>query len=273
MKIIIILSFIILLIGCAPKGPGNEYGSNVRPVDLQVEVNHKSMDISWKKSGNGAFSGYNIYIEKGPSSMISTPDNTKTPPFNSSIFPGDTNPDDGVEHFLAEGLENSVDYYVSVAAVYPDGSLSNFTNEIKVVCGGRGEIELAMRYNGNNDGFSFVENKYVSADATSNDLYFFSKNGVDQLGSPSRLNGFLNESKLIVLPMKGSFDEVIEMIPIQSVVPTEDLVEISEGDWVLIQSANSKYSLVKVNRFSSMGRNRTCHLLYAYSVQVNELLF
>ena len=112
-------------------------------------------------------------------------------PFNPTPFPGDTNPDDGVEHFTAEGLQNGVTYYVTIRTVYPDGTLSPPSREVGVVCNPRGEVEISIRYESEHDGYSFAGDRYVRADTDENDLYFFSKDGIDYIASPDRLDGFL----------------------------------------------------------------------------------
>ena len=209
-RIAALLLLIFTLITCGPSGSGGEYSKSVYPYDMQVDVDRNQMTISWKKHGNGAISGYNIYISDKelakdfPGSKLPSTVN----PFNASFFPGDTDPSDGIEHFLAEGLENGKKFFVSVRVVFPDRSLSKPSEEILAVCGSRGDISLVIRNQGKNDGYSFYEDKQVGADNESNDIYFFSKDGKDYIDSPSRLDSFLRNIRYSVLPYYGSWEEV-----------------------------------------------------------------
>ena len=244
-----LLPFLILLAaGCGPQQPGQETVRTVYPAGLSVEVNDASMTLSWKKMGKGPISGYNIYISREPL-VAKYPDTTiasTVETYNVTPFPGDTNPEDEIEYFDATKLDNGVKYFVSVRVVYPDRSVSKPSNEVIAVCGPRGEIELAIRFNGEHDGFSFEENQYVNADGISNDLYFFSKDGVDYLASPKRLDGFIN---------------------------VDDQVFVGVGNWVLLKCASGSYALVKVLGFSGAGADRLVRLSYAYSTLVGEIFF
>jgi hypothetical protein len=185
-------------------------------------------------------------------------------PFNHTPFPGDTDPEDAFEHFVAEGLKNGVKYNVAVRVVYPDGSLSRASNRVAAVCGPRGDITLAMRYKGNNDGFSFEQNTYIAADDLNNDLYFFSKDGIDYLASPSRLNGFLKANRFKVLPLKGELEDIKGRVPGYKDAPDEDRVAIEKDDWVLIRLPDETYTLVRVRDVYGQGEERSIRLFYAY---------
>jgi len=275
-KLVVTMAMVLLAFGCTPKQSSVEYTRTVLAVDAAVEVNHETMTVAWKKSGEGIIGGYNIYIGMEPLAA-KYPEAVADPafkPFNEEPFPGDTNPDDGVEYFVADGLENGVRYFVSVRVVYPDGSVSKPSNELEVVCGGRGKLELGVRYEGGNDGFSFEKNTYVKADATDNDLYFFSKSSADNLSSPDRLNGFLRQNKLLVLPFRGSFDEVRRELARTPISATSNSVSVKEGDWVLIQTPEKKNAVVQVLGFSGeQGDDRRVKLFYAFSPKVGEVVF
>ncbi len=266
----------LLALGCAPRQTGLEYARTVFAVDAVVEVNHETMTVAWKKSGAGAMGGYNIYISEEPlaAKHPAAQSEPSFKPFNEEPFPGDTNPDDGVEYFVAEGLENGVKYFVSVRVAYPDGSVSKPSNEVEAVCGGRGEMELEVRYKGERDGFSFESNKHVSADATDNDLYFFSKRLADMLRSPERLDGFLRPTRFLLLPFRGSFDEVRARLAQNPMTATNNSVPVVVGDWVLIQTPEKRNALVQVLGFSGeQGDDRRVKLFYAFSAVVGEAIF
>ncbi|MCP4686134.1 MAG: fibronectin type III domain-containing protein [bacterium] len=275
-KTVIAAALALMVVGCTPKQRPVEYARTVFAVEASVEVNDKTMTVAWKKSGEGMIGGYNVYISeerlaaKHPASVAKP----SFRPFNEEPFPGDTNPDDGVEYFVADGLDNGVRYYVSVRAIYPDGSVSKPSNEVEVVCGPRGEIELAVRYEGEPSGFSFERNAPVKADATDSDIYFFSKRFADILGSPERLNGFLRQTRFLVLPFGGSFDEVRKQLAQNPLRATKKSVPVKQGEWVLIQTPEQKSALVQVVGFSGeQGSDRRVTLAYAFSALVGEAVF
>ncbi len=194
-------------------------------------------------------------------------------PFNRIPFAGDTNPDDGIQHFMAEGLENGVKYYVSVRVVYPDGTLSRSSAEIPVVCGPRGEIELSFRFRSEHDGYSFAKDHYVRANALDNDLYFYTKDGIDYLGSPSRLDGFLRTNNFSTLPFRGELGEIRSQVATLGRLPFGDRIVINEGDWILMRTPEDRYALIHILGFSGQGVKRSVRLFFAYSTAAGEKLF
>jgi len=268
-------SLLVLLAGCATHRPVREAAQVCYPYDLKVEADNQQMTVIWKIECNRLMSGYNIYIseqsltDKYPDSEL--PASLK--PFNSTPFPGDTNPDDGIEHFLAEGLKNGVKYYVSVRVVNPDRILSKPSKEVITVCGPRGEIEISIRFKSDHDGFSFEKDAYVKADDIDNDLYFYSKDGTDYLASPNRLDGFLKANRFSVLPFKGDFDQVKTKLLSLDDKPTRDRVAVRQGDWVHILTSDDKHALVKVLDAKGKDERRSLKLFYAFSPLAHELLF
>lgn len=264
-----------LLVSCAPEKRLEEMPTGCYPYNASVEVNDRQMTVTWEKNCNQLMSGYFIYINEKP--LADLYPGTQLPasvkPFSQTPFPGDTDPEDGIEHFVAEGLENGVKYYVSVRVVNPDRTLSKPSNEVVAVCGPRGEIELSIRYKSDRDGFSFEKNAYVRADDIDNDLYFYSKDGADYLSSPSRLNGFLKINKLKVLPFDGEFDQVRARFSTLESQPDKDRVAVRTGDWVHILSPDGKSALVKVLSISGEGERRSLRLFYAFSPLANETIF
>jgi len=266
---------IALLDGCGPQKAPRETSDVCYPYATRVEVNDRQMTVIWKKKCNQLISGYFIYISKEPLSKrfpsMELPESVA--PFNYTPFPGDTNPNDELEHFVAKGLDNGVKYYVSVRVVYPDRTLSNPSNEVLAVCGPRGEIDLSIRYKSERDGFSFEKNAYVRADDIDNDLYFYSKDGTDYLASPNRLGGFLKANKFYILPLKGEFEQVKTKLSLFGSTPTQDRVAVNEGDWVHILTPDRKNALVKVLSISGEGEHRSVRLFYAFSPFPNEAIF
>ncbi len=265
----------ILGFGCGP--PRMEHGTkrDCIPYDLEVRVDNRAMTVMWKSECNRLISGYNIYINESPTSDV---DAAVTPgesaePYNHTVFAGDTDPSDGIEHFVAEPLENGVRYYVSVRVVFPDRSLSLPAGEETVICGPRREIELAVRYSSDQDGFSLDDNIYVRADDISNDMYFYSKDGRDYLASPDRLGGFLRANRFASLPLSGEFDSVKRLLPPITNLATTDRIAVKPGDWLLLVTPENTHALVKVLGFSGVGKGRRVRLFLAYCPAAGELLF
>ncbi|HOP08124.1 MAG TPA: hypothetical protein PLF13_12620 [candidate division Zixibacteria bacterium] len=273
MKKIIVLSILsIVSLGlwhCGPPQSAEEVSPYAAcyPYDLQTAVNDGSITVMWRSQYNRNISGYNIYISDDP--VAANYPGTDLPslikPFNHTVYAGDTDPSDSVEHFEAAGLENGKPYYVSVRIVFPDRSVSKPTKEKRVICGPQGEIELSIRYAGEHDGFSFESNTYIPAGDVDNDLYFFSKDGHDYLASPSHLDAFLSYSKLKSVGEGGDLDQVTERLPKISSRPVDDRIEVKVNQWVWIVTGEGNNALVKVLDISGSGKERRIKLFYAFT--------
>ena len=282
-RVVIAPLFLVVLAGCGPRTARQtsqvplpeEAHKAIIADDLEVDVNDKTMVLSWRRSGQGAISGYNIYVSERPLSTSHPGEyiDSDIAPFNSVPFPGDTEPEDGVEHFEATGLDNGIRYFVTVRVVYPDGSLSRPSNEMSVICGPRGEIELPIRYQASPDGYSFEHNAYTSANSPDNDLYFYSKDGYDYLASPRRLDGFINDTRLVVLPLRGSFDKVAAYAATSAPTASGDQVKIVSGDWILARCERGTSALMEVRDLRGTGEDRRVVLFFAYSAIVGEVVF
>ena len=272
-RIITAILIVAVVAGCGPK-VSEEIPSECVPKDMRVLPNSGMMTVIWKSDCRRLIGGYNIYISEEPLAKAypgqEVPSSVAA--FNLTPFPGDTNPDDGEEHFVAEGLTDGVKYYVTVRTVFPDRSLSKPSEEIVISCGARGEIELPIRYRSDNDGFSFARNDYVSSTDLANDLCFFSKDGVDYLMSPSRLDGFLKENKLALLKFRGELNAVRAKVAASGTTPAEERVAVKKGDWVHIRTNDNKNALVQVLDVSGQGDDRRIKLFVAYSSVTGELV-
>ncbi len=271
-----LIPLVILVVdGCGPKKISDETSSACQPADLRVDVNSGTMDIYWKSSCDELISGYNIYINENP--LIDKYPGTRLPdavkPFNAAPYSGDTNPDDGVEHFIAEGLENGKKYFVSVRIVKPDLTVSRPSNEVMAVCGPSGEIELPVRHRSEQDGFSFERNEYVRADALENDIYFFSDGQADYLNSPAKLSAFQKENLLVRLKLKGSLEEIRAKVRATSDEPREQKVVVRKGDWLLLRTPEGANAIIKVVEISGEGADRQIRLFFAYNPMPGEMIF
>jgi len=221
-RFFIIFTVLLYLTGCGPK-ISEETPSGCIPNDIIVKPGNKMMEIAWKNDCPSLISGYNIYISK-------TPDGKE--PFNATIFPGDTNPDDDIEHYIASGLESGVKYYVTVRTVFPNLTMSPPSEKLVTACGSRREIELFIRHKSEPDGFSFENDKYVKAGGLTNDIYFFSKDNLDYLSSPHRLDAFLRNSKFEILPYNGELNDIKSDVMLSKTEPSKDRVAVKVGEWV-----------------------------------------
>ena len=268
-KHIVTLGCLLVLAGCGPtRKIGEESRTGRVPFALKVAPDHRRAVVQWRVRGDASFMGYNIYIV--PANSVSA----AAKPFNKEPFPGDTTPDDGIETFDANGLDNGVEYKVWVRALYGDQSQSPSTDTLTVVCGGHGILSLGVRYNSDYDGFSFAENKTVRANAADNDLYFLSLQGVMYLASPTRLDGFLRATTFTVLPYKGEFETVRENVIKDRPKASEERVMVKNGDWVLLRVADGSHTLLQIlDSAGSSDEDTIIRLFYAYSPLKDRLFF
>ncbi|MDM7972771.1 MAG: hypothetical protein QUT27_06925, partial [candidate division Zixibacteria bacterium] len=244
------------------------------PAEVRAEASAGTAEISFRASCPTAISGYNIYISTVPlgEAYPGTALPGSVEAWNHPVFPGDTTPEDGVEVYRAEGLTDGVRYYVHVRTVFPDQSLSRPSEEIAIVTGPRGTIELAARFASEQDGFSFAAGAYVRADDLANDLYFYPAEGRDFLASPDRL-GLLRATRLRVLPFRGELSEAAAGAATMSSLPTEPRVAVEEGDWVQVMTADKTFALVKVLGLEGQGEGRKMRLFYVWSPAVGAPVF
>lgn len=274
MKKLFAASFILsVLLSCGPPGPSGETGADCIPTGVEADVNREKMTVSWVPNCGRVSSGFNIYISQQP--LAETYPGTQIPdgitPHNHQPFLGDTDPSDGRENYEAEGLTDGLPYYVSVRIVFPDGSLSKPSEEIMVVCGARGEIELSLRFKSDRDGFSFGRNEYVRADGIDNDLYFFSKDGEDFLASPTRLGGFLRSSKLAILAFQGELEDIKPAL--EASRPSSDRIKVRQGDWLHLITADGGQTVLQVTGFAGEAEQRRILLQYAFTPGPGPLVF
>ncbi|PWB72337.1 hypothetical protein C3F09_06785 [candidate division GN15 bacterium] len=275
---------IACVVGCAPQKPAvKPEGTQpaiihpaVLPVDLQVESGDGKMTVRWKQQGTGVISGYNVFISREPLvAKYEEAGAVPVAPHNTTVYPGDTNPDDGVIEYDAGGLDNGVKYYVSVRIVFPDQTMSAPSNEVVAVCGPREEFTLTVRYKSDNDGYSLVAERQVRADAANNDLYFYTKDGVDYLASPDRLDGYMRKSRFSLISTGGQFNDIRQQLASGKVTigSGADKVAITPGNWVLMTTAEKYAALIQVKGLAGKDDARRVTFWYALCPLADELIF
>jgi len=275
-RILLLLSLSLLILNflnCGPQEITEEIREKCIPILIQADVNDGSMTVKFRENCKSLKSGYNIYISEYPLDSISSNNLSDTiKPHNHPVFPGDTNPDDGIEYYEAIGLENGIVYYVSVRTVFSDQTMSKPSEEIKKVCGPQGEIDLSIRYKSETDGFSFAKNSIVRADDIFNDLYFYTKDEFDYLASPNRLDGFLRTSKFRLLSSNSTIDEVIKK-SISTSNPYDERISIAKGNVIQVLTADGHTALLEVVNLSGEGENRLLKLKYAFTIRTSVPFF
>lgn len=267
-RILTFTAVCLILVSCGgpPRKTGEGPAGGIYPYDLEVEGYHHELLLRWKTSGSGLTAGYNIYISKDPLTASGAADMPPdVAPFNTTVFPGDKTPGDGIDEFEAEGLENGVRYYVSVRVVYSDRTMSRPTREVVAACGGRGLTELGIRYRSNEDGFSFAGDKHVPADALENDLYYFAdRDGASYLAAPSRLNGFLRATRFRRLDYSGDRAGLGDRPDLLALEAADERLKVAEGDWLLVVTPDSTRALLQIRRLVGDGDQRRMHFFYDY---------
>ncbi len=267
MKILLIIAACTLLvIGCGPPRPSGKLAlTECAPTNLTVQANDSILYLKWDTNcpEDIVTSGYSIYIEESPIyekyGKLSLPKNIER--FNHILYPGDTDPITSYETMTINNLTNGVDYYVSVRTVFPDKTMTVSSNEVSIMCRPEGEFELDFRYAGQNDGFSFKTGLTVRADGEQNDLYFYHKEGFDFIASPTRLNGFIRESKFYSL---GKTKDIYQYPELDLNFEPLEKIPVKVGESYLILTADGTYAKIRIEDASGENKERKLKVKYIY---------
>ena len=228
------------------------------PKNLVAIADDGKMRVEWQVSGNEILSGYNVYVETTASSI----NKAGLKPLNPDVYPGDANPDDSVITFDAEQIANGTKYFVWVRLVRPDGTFSEPSNIDTVICGPRGEVTLGVRFQSQEDGYTFAHSKAVRADGSDNDVYMYSKDGAVFLASPSRMNSYLRSTKFKALPFTGTLKKVRSQALTLSSIPTEDKIPVVPGQWIWGITSDGTYVLLEI--LSVQGKEKDLSVRFRY---------
>ena len=185
-------------------------------------------------------------------------------------YPGDLEAENRFETMEITTLENGFEYFISVRTVFPNGSMSESSNEVSVICRPEGEFDLAFRYSDMNDGFSFARGEYVRADDIENDLYFYHKDGVDYIASPHRLNGFLRTSQFYSL---GKTEDIYQYQALEIDIPSSERMPVWQGESYLVKTGDDNYAKIRIEKISGEGKKRSLEIKYIYQTVPNLMRF
>lgn len=262
---------IVMLASCGPPARlASDEGRQCLPHALTVDstAGHYAM-IAWDPGCPPVrvLRGFNVYLS--PTPLVELYPDGEMPssilPFNRDIYPGDTIGDPDRETFECREIDNAVLYYAHVRAVYSDMTLSPPTNEIELVAYPGGEFTLMASYSGQQDGFSFAGDGYCRTDAVENDLYFFHRDGMDFLCSPSRL-GPVNRNTLIYAAGSGeSLGDISDLTPHGD---HAEKMELRPGRLYILVTADGYPAKLRVKGIAGDGDSRRVVFEYIYKPPV-----
>jgi hypothetical protein len=233
----------MICLSCAPpKKVDLDESRLCKPQDLTIDsIANNYTRIAWNPGCPGirVMRGFNIYLSPVPQVSKYTgrelPKNIRA--FNSEIYPGDSEGKLNRETYEIENIDNATRYYVHVRAVYNDGSLSVPSNEIELLIYQQGTIELDVSYSGNQAGYSFVKDRPCKTDALENDIYYYHKDGIDYICSPSRI-GPVNRNNKIYAAGSGNQQPDPDNLNVEgnsvdriAVIPGQNLLIDTEEDY------------------------------------------
>ncbi|UCD93441.1 MAG: fibronectin type III domain-containing protein [Candidatus Zixiibacteriota bacterium] len=255
-----------IIAGCgAPRKIAEGPQTECAPSNLSAKPVDQGIFLKWNTNCPDSIllSGYYIYLQDKPIyekyGMLDLPSRIK--PFNSTAYPGDTDPEASFETMTIENLENGMEYFISVRTVFPDRTISISSNEMGVICRPEGEFELAYRYAGLNDGFSFALGEHVRADAEENDLYFYNKDDVDYIRSPHKLNGFLRNSRFDSL---GKTKDIYHYPELDYRFTPVETMPVREGESYLVRTADNRFAKIRIEKITGEGKERSLKVKYIY---------
>ncbi|MFH2037574.1 MAG: hypothetical protein ABIJ45_14330, partial [Candidatus Zixiibacteriota bacterium] len=264
-KITILIICTMMIAGCAPKKFIGKISQECAPSNLTVKSNDRTLFLKWNTNCDKGtlISGYYIYLQEKPidEAILDSlpPKNIK--PFNLAAYPGDTDPETAYETMTISNLDNGVEYYLSVRTTFPDRSLTRSSNQVNVICRPEGEFELDFRFSSQRDGFSFAKGATVRADGENNDVYFFSKDGVDFLASPNRLNGFIRKSQFFSL---GKTKDIYQYPEVSFDYEPVEKIPAFEGESYIIKTADNRYAKIRIESITGELKQRKIKLKYIY---------
>lgn len=263
-----LLMLALPLLTCSPPreaGPGVQTSgiSIAAPTIVRIEPRDSVAIIRWQTPSDQQPAGYFIYAL--PTTKANSQARENAAPVNPEPFLGDTNPEDSVIEYAVGGLPNAVSLTFWVRSIDSRGRLSEPSNSAEGICLPRGEFDLQDRGAPGANGFSFVRREAVSLRDDAIDLFFVSRGGVDYLCSPTRLDGIYRENSLILLPYKGTLEQIAGKRDQFTGHVAGDRVVVQPGDWVYLLMPDKSSALVQVKSITGDESARVARCWYVYS--------
>jgi hypothetical protein len=262
-----------VLLSCGPK-PKQKITTEERciPIGLSIDSTASTYAlIAWNPGCPGLriLRGFNVYVSPKP--LAAEYPGSDLPadirPYNRKVYPGDTLGDPKRESFAVEDLENATQYYVHVRDVYTDGTISPPSNEIPLVVYSQGQFTLRPSFTSDHDGFDFTAGEYCRTDALNNDVYFYSKDGVDYLCSPARLGPVNRETRIFAGGTGASPENWAGM------KPNNDFTErarLQKGGVYILITADGYPAKLRVQSITGKGGERQITFDFIYKPPVKK---
>jgi hypothetical protein len=262
-----------LLIACGPKtGVDLSEGKSCNPHSLEIDSTGSHYTrIAWNPGCPGVriMQGFNIYLLPTPIvdqySGHDLPESIK--PYNKEPYPGDPEGNEKYETFEFKDIPLAERYYAHVRVINSDGTLSLPSNEIEIIQMPQGIINLGTSYSGDNDGFSFEIDDYCGTDDVENDLYFYSKDGIDYLCSPARISAINRANKIYSLGQGESLGDVSK---ISSRGEASEKIAMNPGGIFVIETEEGHLAKIRLVRMTGSGNSRTAEFEYYYQAPVKK---
>ena len=218
---------------------------------MKVEAGNKKATIYWsiERASSQPISGYNIYLtDSGDLTDTLAWKENPNAPYNPVPYPGDTKGDIYHQSFPLENLVNGMDYYVLVRTIGIGGAMSKSSNVVGFMPLARGYFIITPEHSRENGGFSFDNEKSVSAYDPSCDIYLYATENKIGLSSPNRLTPGMR---------KSSFSKSV----ISSLL--DDTIIISKGDTFTVLAKNGS-AYLKVESIEGRYPDISVRITYVY---------
>jgi hypothetical protein len=233
--------------------------------DLEVTPGSGSLTLSWKvkRGRDDVFGGFKVYILReslAQGGQIETA-LRKARPVDDTPYPGDADGDILRESYEADGLENGVRYYCTVASLTAAGEISSWTREVMAICRPGGRATLQPIFSGDRDGFDFAAGRHVNTDDFECHAAFYVKAGVDHLISPSRIDPLLPETRFWDAGAQAGFDSLVDWQPAGAGV-----IELipRQGHAYVYRTSDGNYGKFWIAQITREGDLHTIHFEFMY---------
>lgn len=221
------------------------------PYNLIADAGNGIATLFWsiERCKDQAIAGYNIYLVDNISSADAIAWAAKPgAPYNLAPYPGDTKGDLTHQSFALENLVNGRIYFAIVKTIGINLAESNPSNMITFMPLARGSFTISDNHSAGDGGYSFDNEKSVSAYDPSCDIYLYSNGAKVGLSSPNRLTPGMRKSNFSS-GLAGS--------------RVDDTIIISQGDTLVV---NIKYgwARLKIDNIYNQAEETLARISYTY---------